>query len=128
MSSLAVVLWIISDIEPRAMMAQFAEHGAGGFLCALIGLLGVIGMVDVLINDFLPDRFTWRVARKQRHFVLVALAFCYIASLYVSLDTVKSTGLSLFYTWNAVSLLSLAFVDAYTRNKDSTHARARFSL
>lgn len=125
MSSLAVVLWIVSAIEPRAMMAQFAEHNAGGFLCALIGLLGIIGMLDVLINDFMSDRFNWRTVRKQRHFVLVALAFCYIASLYISLDTVRSTGLSLFYTWNAVSLLSLAFVDAYVRNKESMHARTR---
>jgi hypothetical protein len=128
MCSLAVVLWITAEIEPRSMTAQFAVSGAGGFMCALTGLLGLIGMVDVLINDFLPDRYQWRTARKNRHFVLVAIAFCYIASLYVSLETVKSTALSLFYTWNAISLLSLAFVDAYTRNKESANASPRFSV
>lgn len=126
MCSLGLVLWIIAEIEPRSMTAQFADSRAGGFLIAMTGILGIIGMIDVLINDILPERFTWAYARTHRHFVLVALAFCYIASLYTSLDTVKSAGLSLFYCWNAVSLLSLAFVDAYSRSKESTNASPIF--
>ncbi len=112
-------------MEPRSLVAQFSTNAdSGPLLCLLLGILGAIGVVDVLINDVFPERFKWKVIKKHRHFVLIALAFCYVASLYVSIFNIRSAALSLFYGWNALSLLSLAFVDAFQRNRNA-HAATR---
>jgi len=124
MCSLGVVLWVISTLDARSLMAQFATHDYGSFLCAATGILGLIGMVDVLINDVLNEKFNWRPAYRHRHLILVGLAFCYIAQVYIGSTSFKSLGLNLFASWNAVSLLSLAFIDAAQRSKEMiSHAR-----
>lgn len=120
MCSLAAVLWLIAEFDSRSLMAQFAQHDYGALLAAATGILGIIGMFDVLINDVLNERFHWRPAYRHRHLILVGLAFCYIAQVYIASSFFKSIGLNLFASWNAVSLLSLAFIDATQRSKEMT--------
>lgn len=122
MCALAIVLWITSEVEPRTVIAQFSNATNGGaMLTVLLGVLGMVGAADILVNDVLDDRFTWRLAKRNRHFILIALAFCYTASMFVSLSTLKSPGLTIFYGWAVFSLISLAFVDAYQRKRKSSH-------
>ena len=120
MCSLAVSLWLIAEFDSRSLMAQFANHSYGSFLTAATGILGIVGMFDVLINDVMNERFKWRPAYRHRHLILVVLAFCYIAQVYIGATSFKSLGLNLFASWNAVSLLSLAFIDAAQRSKEMT--------
>ena len=125
MCSLAIVLWLITILEPRSILALYASTAPASFMLAATAVIGLIGVLDVLINDVLPDRFIWRLAERHRHFILVSLAFCYIAGMYISVAIVRSNALNLFFTWNAVSLLSLAFSDARHRHKDICHERER---
>lgn len=130
--SLAIVIWAMTMLEPRSLMAQFGTTTGAGMLSSVAGALGVIGVIDVIINDILPERFQWQAAKHHRHMILVALAFCYVAQLYIAFTAFKSLELNVFYCWNATSLLSLALVDAHQRNprpaKDRRNANRRFSL
>lgn len=117
-------MWAIAEFDERSTMGRFSLFASGGeFLVLLIGALGIAGMFDVLINDLLPDNFRWRLAFRHRHLILVGLAFCYVATFYISITEFKSFGLNLFALWNAVSLLSLAYFDAYARNREQNQAR-----
>lgn len=116
----AVNCWYLAMTEPRSMLSAAANTDAGLILTWLMLFVGLAALADVVINDFLPRRFHWRTAVRQRHFIFVAMAFCYVAQLYVAFASLRSPGLLMYYLWNAVTIMFIAFVDAHQRSKDAT--------
>jgi hypothetical protein len=68
----------------------------------------------------MPKQFHWRVAVRQRHFILAAMAFCYVAQLYVAFLYLRSSGLLIHYLWNVFAIMAVAFFDAHQRSKDAS--------
>lgn len=121
MGGSAFVTWFLAVFEPRSVMSLAATSSSAGVVMVwLLMLIGVAAVIDAVINDFLPPRFHWRVALRQRHFILAAMAFCYVAQLYVTFAHLRSTGLLLYYFWNAIAITLIQFVDAHQRSKDAT--------
>jgi hypothetical protein len=116
----AIVTWCIAMTDPRSLMHIVASTGEGAVLVWLLMVVGAAALIDAVINDLLPARFHWRVALRQRHFILAAMAFCYVAQLYVAFFSMRSTGLLMYYLWNAVTIMAMAFFDAHQRSKDAT--------
>lgn len=116
----AIVSAYMAATEPRSLMFWVASTSAGAALIALLALVGVAAILDAVINDLMPKRFNWRVALRQRHFILAAMAFCYLAQLYVSFLQLRSSGLLIQYLWNVVAIMALAFLDAHQRSKDAS--------
>lgn len=57
-----------------------AEDGYGGLIAmSLLGLIALAGIVDVLINDVLPDRYSMRCTHRHRHVVFMLLAIGQVA-------------------------------------------------
>ncbi|MES2787664.1 MAG: hypothetical protein V4684_19515 [Pseudomonadota bacterium] len=106
--------------EPRSLMHLVASSTEGTVLIWLAMLVGVAAVLDALINDFLPNRCHWRVALRQRHFILTAMAFCYVAQLYVAFLYLRSSGLLIHYLWNVAAIMAVAFFDAHQRSKDAS--------
>lgn len=115
----AIVTWFIAMTDPRSLMYAAASTGEGAVLVWLLMLVGAAAVIDAVVNDLLPRRFHWRVALRQRHFILAAMAFCYVAQLYVAFFNFRSTGLLLYYLWNATMIMLAAFLDAHQRSKDA---------
>lgn len=115
----AVINWIIAMTDPRSLVHGAASTIEGEVLASLLMLVGVAAMLDAAVNDFMPDRFHWRVALRQRHFILTAMAFCYAAQLFTAFSQHVSTGLLLPDLWSACSIMFVAFIDAHQRNKDA---------
>ncbi len=120
MGGSAVVSGYMAMYEPRSLMHLVASSMEGAVLIALLALVGVATLIDALVNDFLPARFHWRVAVRQRHLLLMAMAFCYVAQLYVAFLYLRSSGLLLHYLWNVVAIVAVAFFDAHQRSKDAS--------
>lgn len=120
MGGIAVLTWGMAISDASAMMHMVGGTAEGAILIWLLMFLGAATMVDAFLNDVLPARFHWRVALRQRHFLLFALAFCYVAQLYVAFYGLRSTALLLYYLWNAGMLILVAFLDAHQRSKDAT--------
>lgn len=60
-----------------------SEDGYGGlFAMSLLAFLAIAGMVDVFINDVLPDRFSMVVTHRHRHVVFMLLAIGQIALIF----------------------------------------------
>lgn len=116
----AIVTWYVAMTDPRSLMHLLAMTGEGAVLIWLLMFIGIVLLLDVVINDFLPHRFHWRPALRQRHFILFAMAFCYVAQLYVAVARLYTAGLLLYYLWNAVAIMFIAFIDANQRSKDAT--------
>lgn len=106
--------------EPRSLMYLVASSVEGSVLILMLALVGAAALVDAVINDFLPKRFHWQVAIRQRHFILAAMAFCYVAQLYVAFFYLRSAGLLMHYLWNVFAIMAVAFFDAHQRSKDAS--------
>lgn len=119
MGGSAIVTWFLAG-EPKTMMSLAALTTPGNLLIWCLAIIGVAAMVDALVNDFMPQRFHWKAAVMQRHFILSAMAFCYVAQLYVAFSAMRTTGLLLYYLWNASAIMFISFVDAHQRSKDAT--------
>lgn len=120
MGGSAIVTWYLAMTEPRSMVSQAASTQAGSTLVWCLLLVGLAAVVDAVVNDFLPDRFHWKTAVRQRHFILCTMAFCYVAQVFVAFSSLRSNGLLAYYLWNAVSIMFINFVDAHQRSRDAT--------
>lgn len=57
-----------------------SEDGFGGLIgIAILGGLALAGIVDVVINDFLPKRFSIECTHRQRHLVFACMAMGQVA-------------------------------------------------
>lgn len=119
MGGSAIVTWFLAG-EPKTMLSLASLAAPGTLLIWCLMFIGMAAMVDAVVNDFMPERFHWKSAVKQRHFILSGMAFCYVAQLYVAFSTVHSTGMLLYYLWNASAIMFISFVDAHQRSKDAT--------
>jgi len=116
----AIVSAYLAVAEPRSLMHWVASTFEGAFLIGALAMVGAAAVLDAVINDFMPTRFNWRIAVRQRHFILAAMAFCYLAQLYVAFLYLRSSGLLIHYLWNVFAILAVAFFDAHQRCKDSS--------
>lgn len=110
-SLIAITTWLSNGLLIKPVSV------GGEVLLVLLLLVGCIGLVDVLINDVLPSRFQWDMARRERHYLLAAMAFCYVAQMFVSYKNVTESGLIFYYLLNAFSLMVFAAFDAQERSK-----------
>ena len=115
----AIVSWYVALTDPRSLMHAVTASDQGAMLIWLLAVLGAAAVLDAVINDLAPRKFHWRVALRQRHFILTAMAFCYLAQLYLAcIYNFRSTGLLMYYLWNAGMIMLAAFLDAHQRSKD----------
>jgi hypothetical protein len=120
MGVIALISWALAMTDARSLAYLIASQREGLLIAGLTGIVGAVALLDAVINDLLPVRFHWRSALQQRHFIILALSFCYGAQYYVASNTTNSTVLLLYYLWNAILLMCVAFVDAHQRSKDAT--------
>lgn len=109
-SVIAIFTWGLFEIG--GMRMPFTPS-----LVTALLVVGLVGLFDVLINDVLPARFHWRTVERNRHYVLAAMAFCYMAQLFVAFSAVRESGLFYYYLLNAFALMAVATVDATQRSR-----------
>lgn len=115
-----IVSCYIAMTDARSLMHLVAARVEGAALIWLLAIVGLAAVIDGVINDLLPARYHWRIALRQRHFILALMAFCYVAQLYVAFFNLRSTGLLMYYLWNAIIIMAVAFFDAHQRSKDAS--------
>jgi xanthosine utilization system XapX-like protein len=79
--------------------------------------LAIVGLLDVLINDFLPPRVAWKFLHDRRHLLYVAIAF---GAMMVSTTLAGADGWSitlLKYWLDATFSAGLAFLEMFPRHR-----------
>lgn len=57
-----------------------SEDGFGGLLAiSLLGALALAGVIDVFVNDILPDRYSINCTHRHRHVVFMLMAIGQVA-------------------------------------------------
>lgn len=116
---LALISGSIGLTDPRSLAFLAAGTNHGYQLTLALMAFAAVGMVDVLINDMLPDSMRWSRVLAWRHFGYCGMAFCYVAQLFITQETVRSPGLTAYYLWNVGAIMFVAFWDANLRAKDA---------
>lgn len=110
-----------------------ARYSDGAILLWGMGFTGVLIILDVLINDLTPDRvkifgksinLVWRKAFTYRHFLFVALFFCYAAQPYVAKRSGYDVSLVEFFYLYAAQNIVIAFMDVKHRTRRIRWQRA----
>ncbi len=120
----AIVSGYIAASDASSLIRRAMSTSEGALLVWMLMALGLCAVIDAVINDLLPHRFHWRAALRQRHFILTAMAFCYLAQLYIAFCNDRTTGLIIYYLWNAAIIVFAAYLDAHQRYKDALCATA----
>lgn len=116
---LGVIALYMSIWVPDSLSYSVASTSDGATLIWAQALLGACAIVDAIVNDLLPKQWHWRLALRQRHFIMVGMAFCFLTQIFSALWQGRLTGLEAYYTWNAITIMVAAFPDAYQRLKDA---------
>lgn len=87
---------------PASLTAKLiaSGHGYGHTLLILLTACVIVGMLDVLINDLLPERIFLTYFRRRRHLIFNVLAGLFFVQVYAGIGDVV----------NAEDLLSLAYL------------------
>lgn len=129
----AVVSWYISFSDPGARMFKVAQTADGGLFIWLMALVGFALILDVLVNDWSPDfikvgqknfRLKWQKAFKNRHLLFIALALCYAVQPFLAKLGGFGVSSVMFFYWNSIQTITLAFFDAKQRLRSPAWQRA----
>lgn len=115
----AVVTWYNAVSDPRSLVARLATNGDGMPLVWFLGFCGILVVLDAIINDLLPKKYTWNKAVKNRHLFFGGLACCYVGQLFVGVMSHQVMALLVYYVWNASIIMLASFLDAKKRSRDA---------
>jgi len=115
----AVLSWYNAMNEPSSMIARTSNTFDGTLLIWALGAVGAAMVIDVIINDLMPQSFKWGRALKYRHYLFAALAASYVAQLFAADMASHSNGLGITWAWHAGMTMIASFVDAKKRSRDA---------
>jgi hypothetical protein len=102
---------------PETIMYQVAHVDEfATFAMATLGALSVVGMVDMLINDVMPDKYIFLDALKTRHLVLMGIPICFAIQTFKCVTAGFSYAIIPFYLIYIVLVPLSAFVDVQKRH------------
>lgn len=116
---LGLIALYMSIWVPESLSYSVASTSDGAALIWLQAVLGACAIVDAIVNDLLPERWHWRLALRQRHWIMVGMAFCFLTQIFSAVWQDKLTGLEVYYTWNAAMIMLAAYPDAHQRLKEA---------
>lgn len=129
----ALVSWFNSFSYPTAPMFRIAQNPDGGIVIWAMGVIGMILIVDALMNDVTPDQvrifgrsfpIRWKRVFAKRHVVIMALAVCYAAHPYIAERAGYQIFSALYFYERALFIAGMAIFDAKERMRSIGWQRA----
>lgn len=119
MTAISMTIVGISQFEPRSLSYTMVEGGGiPGKLCMLfLFLTALIALLDTIVNDMLPERFTLQMALGKRRGVWMALAITYAGISFVANKADIGWFVSIFYVLFSLRCVGVAYLDLYYEYK-----------
>lgn len=89
--------------------------------CTTVGLaiFALLGLVDLFVNDLLPDRFVIHRALRDRHLVNMAIAGCFAVLMWTCVRYGLPRSVLPFYAVYVLFVPASAFADVRKRYKNN---------
>lgn len=109
----STITGILAWFVPRSLTAQLLDDGGviGLAVLVVLSVSTLIGWLDILVNDLLPDRFHWYAAKRHQHQGYALIAGLYLLQAYTSigdsisvddllpLGYIGNAGIAAWYAW-----------------------------
>lgn len=122
----AVVTWYSATTNPESTLHAVAATPDGNVFMWILGLLGVVLLVDLFVNDWTPDQLhignrrlvlNWRRTWRYRHWLFVGIAACYAAQPQIADMAGENIAVMIVCYWNSLVCMAAAFLDAGERSR-----------
>lgn len=126
MGGQAIITWYNATSNPGATLFSVGMTDDGSIALFVLGLLGVLMLLDLFVNDWTPDcihmgRFclnlNWWRSWRHRHWLFVGIAACYAAMPNIAEYTGDNIAVMLVCYWNSLVCMAAAFLDAGERSR-----------
>ena len=111
---------VIIVFEDEALVHKIVWHsGPTGMWCVVaLALVALVAAADVVVNDLLPDRFVFEVAKRNRHLVYMALSMGLMSLCFVMTQSKGEwSQVTLRYQLDALVAATLAVLDLFSRHR-----------
>lgn len=117
---LSAALYAVTAItQPETLLFKIANHDATALgAMYLMGLFAVLGMIDLVVNDLMPERFVIRRALQDRHLVNMGLSLCFAVQMFTTVRYELPLSAMPYYALYAVFIPLSAFADVQRRFKN----------
>lgn len=112
----------LNRIAFTALSGNFGFVGVG-----ILAVLAVLALLDVIVNDLLPDRFHLHWARHNRWCIFMGMALVFTTFMYVNATNPMLTALLVRYFLSASGALALAGLDLMERGEEKTFRNRRLT-
>lgn len=129
----AFLSWYNAMNEPNSSLWKIGQQAYGSTLIWFMGFFGAVAILDVLLNDWTPKRFSfgplifrlrWRRIFQYRHWLFVGLAVCYVGQPFVAQQGGYGVSLVGYFYWVALTNLAIAYLDAAERSRSQEWEKA----
>lgn len=104
--------------DTDTQMATIAYANSTAYLAMVaLGIFATLGIVDVIVNDILPERFVIRPALRDRHLVSMGIAVCFGVQMWTCVKYGLPDSPLPFYAVYVVLVPASAFADVRKRFK-----------
>ena len=94
--------------------------GPAGVWCVLsLALLACFAVIDVVINDLMPERFRLGYIKRKRHLIYMALGIGMASLGFIIAQVNGASAVHVLIFINAFSAVAVAFLDLNSRHKAS---------
>ena len=119
-----LTVFYLGEFEKDSLTYRIMDQAGTGAHLSLwfLAALSILALVDLLINDVLNDKYSWKWVKpwRQEKWTLMGLSFFLYA--YVVVKTGLSTALSVNYVMNGVGCLAIAVLIALEDMKNRLSA------
>lgn len=103
-------------VEPETLVYHVAHADNFSTLTMMaMTIFAVLGLVDLIVNDLLPDRYIIRRALRDRHLVNMGLAGCFGVQMWMCVKYQLPHALLPFYAVYVLLIPASAFADIHKR-------------
>jgi len=123
-SLLTVHTWFCGMFDPRSLhyLVTAKAQGLGLVVITLFGLLGLLALVDTVVNDVMGKKYFLNALLGRRHLIFMNIALLNATELFVATQYVFSWGLALYCLLVCSFVVLTAFRDIHYRYPDKKHA------
>lgn len=113
-----VILCVTALLQTGTQLYRQVSADGGGLYVITLGAISLIGALDAIVNDMLPDRWRLPWARRHRHVIYMLMAIGSFSIAYMLIiGAGMLTGASAQLILNTLVATLIAFLDLFSRHR-----------